>query len=365
MTAWLLALLIPPLLRAQPYTPSPDYSNPARYLAPGTQSALAEGTVARVAKEAGLRGDRGLADVGSVYNWAKREFETYSGGGSQVGRTTAAQLEASRRLSGCHDWGLLISAVLRSLGYPAIMVEAAGIDWARRSRAGTADSFTGHVFIELFVSGRWILLDSTNGRFLDGYDPSEPVVPMPVYTEKSGFYVLYKGVDPAGYGITDIRKLNDSMLAFARDLGNLDLRAPDYRLMRLPVTAKRPQGGLRPLSSFSTQGGAQTSASYSAGSAARTQQLRPTPTPQEAPAAPRVPQMVSEADVTGPCRLDPSRIGRVVQFRGDGLDVHAEKSGAQYLAHRYPFGQVFRGPSDTVAFGSLDELNHYLGTLSR
>ena len=128
-----------------------------------------------------------------------------------------AEILDERTLTGCHDHGLLLASLLRMYGVPAIMVDATGIGWALRY-TDEVTYFSGHVFVEAFLGGQWMLFDSTSGAYIAEYDQSNPVIPLTTPAEPRGYYVMYKGLDPADYGITAIHQLNATQVRFAQIL---------------------------------------------------------------------------------------------------------------------------------------------------
>lgn len=211
-----------------------DYVQPEQYLAQGEQSQISNPEVLDQ-----LRSDEpSLAHLGDIYRWLKSEFTPYSARGSTIGVVTVDQLLEERRLGGCHDHGLVYAAVARELGYPAIMVETVSIAWIGQSQAGEADSHIGHVFVEVHVDGKWVLIDSTNGWYVeDGYDPADPVIPLKgriagSSDETYGFYAQRRGIDTWAFGIRSLAELTQAMDELARRLDLDGIVYPDYRFGR-------------------------------------------------------------------------------------------------------------------------------------
>ena len=172
-----------------------------------------------------------MKSVAEIFCWKQNYFRTYSAGGKLVGRTTVNQIMKEKALSGCHDHGLVLVSVLRENGFPAVMVDAAGIQWAVDYSAAKRQDFSGHVFVEVYVSNSWYLIDSTSGKYIENYDPANPVIPLTNSDEEKGYFVLLKGLDPEGYGVTSLEQLKTFMKAFAEKvrIENIEFRQYDIK----------------------------------------------------------------------------------------------------------------------------------------
>jgi hypothetical protein len=207
-----------------------DYTHPEKYLAQGEQSRISDPTVLDLLR----RDEQSMAHLGDIYRWLKREFTPYRAGGKTIGVVTVDQLLAERRLGGCHDHGLVYAAAARELGYPALMTRTASIAWVKRFQAGEQGPHVGHVFVEVFLDGKWVLIDSTNGWYLeDGYDPADPVIPLKGQIagsndETFGFYVERKGTDTWAFGIHSPAESTQAMDAFASQLNLGAIAYPQY-----------------------------------------------------------------------------------------------------------------------------------------
>lgn len=210
-----------------------DYGHPELYLAAGRQSQVTEARFAEVAEDLNI-GHVDLPAIGSLYAWKARHFEHISDGGRSVGQRTVGEILEERTLTGCHDHGLLLASLLRKLGVPAIMVDATGIDWCLRYPE-EVQYFAGHIFVEAFLDGQWMLFDSTSGAYIAEYEPSNPVIPLTNPGESRGYYVMHKGLDPADYGITSIQELNATQERYAQmlkeEIGVLEF--PEYVVAQL------------------------------------------------------------------------------------------------------------------------------------
>lgn len=207
-----------------------DYTDPEQYLEQGEQSRISDPSVLDE-----LRTDeRSISHLGEIYRWLKSDFTAYSAGGKTIGVVTVDQLLNERRLGGCHDHGLVYAAVVRELGYPALMARTSSIAWVKRFQAGEEGPVVGHVFVEVYLNDKWVLIDSTNGWYVEvGYDPSNPIIPLKgriagSSDETYGFHVERKGIDTWIFGIHSKAESTKAMKIFAEQLDLDTIEYPEY-----------------------------------------------------------------------------------------------------------------------------------------
>lgn len=207
-----------------------DYAHPATYLAPGLQSRISDPSQIDELRQ----DEQSLFHLQTIFRWMKDNFELYSARGQTIGIVTVDDLFASRRLGGCHDVGLVYSAILRELGYPAVLVSTDSIAWIEQFQAGESDIRIGHIFVEVYLDERWVLIDPTNGWYvIEGYDPTNPVIPLEGHIAGSseeiyGFYVECKGVDIWDLGFHSPDESFQAMDAFAAQLDLSRITYPEY-----------------------------------------------------------------------------------------------------------------------------------------
>lgn len=193
-----------------------DYQNPEQYLLPGEQSDLSEQYFDEV--RIGL-GDT-LSDMEGVLlicHWINQNFTFENAGGAMIGVNSVDELFQAKAFYGCHSLSLLISSVLRQYGYPAIMIETAGIDWAYQFQAGAIEYFSGHVMTEVYVNDKWILLDN-NCRYLVDYDPLNPFIPLRNQIEATGYFVFAKGTDIWQYTDRNTAFTSENLIFFSENV---------------------------------------------------------------------------------------------------------------------------------------------------
>jgi hypothetical protein len=210
-----------------------DYEHPEKYIISGTQSTITDEEFAQISQQLQIE-EINFTALKKIYNWKDSHFKNINAGGKYVGKLTINDLLKSKELSGCHDHGLVLVSLLRKYNVPAIFVDATGIDWAL-NYPEKVQYFSGHVLVELFLDNKWILLDSTARLYIPDYDPTNPIIPITNAMESKGYFVMFKGLDPEDYGITDIQQLNDEQKLYATKIKN-DFDSfvfPNYTIMRL------------------------------------------------------------------------------------------------------------------------------------
>lgn len=211
-----------------------DYAKPELYLAPGNQSNLDEQYFNEISQQIKMGGSD-LENIGAIFKWKQDYFRTYAAGGEFIGKITVNQIMEEKALSGCHDHGLVLVSVLRKYGFPAIMVDTAGIQWAWDYSQGKRQDFIGHVFVEAYVNGKWILINSTSGEYVEDYDPSNSVLPLTNPAESKGYFALFKGLDPEGYGINSNEQLTEDLRVFAGKAESIEMHFPQYKIKKFPL----------------------------------------------------------------------------------------------------------------------------------
>ncbi len=89
----------------------------------------------------------------------------------------------------CARHALLFGSLTRAAGIPTVYVKSMRHTWIRTFvETGETGSFSGHVFLELYIDGTWRLLDAQGMRLWDEYDPAVPELP-------GGLLAYEKGID--------------------------------------------------------------------------------------------------------------------------------------------------------------------------
>ncbi|MCD6496680.1 MAG: hypothetical protein J7M25_00030 [Deltaproteobacteria bacterium] len=198
-----------------------DRTRPQIWLQSGPQTAI---TPAIAALAQRLKSPDPMVTLRRIHRWIFAHSRPFVGNkGGVLRRRTASELLADRALSGCGDWGTLLVALIRGARLPAVYVESIHKQWARDWVEGTSfGPYMGHVFIEVSVKGKWILIDSTRGYYWTGYDPNVADLPL-------GYYAFAKGIDDWALGLKSFSGLRRSLEALADTLADTRFKTVHYR----------------------------------------------------------------------------------------------------------------------------------------
>ena len=195
-----------------------DYSNPALYLEPGSQSEISDENAEFIQRELG---DVPLTLQGAlkVQAWFNRQFTS---GGMDVLRLTVNEYLQQKQFSGCTEAALILASVLRELGFPTVYIVTVDLPTARRSELGRGIN-SGHQMVEVFVQDRWVLLDDWGGYATD-YDPLNPYIIRSNGNDRDHGFVIAKGRDAWECGLYGDDYYTDMCDNFIRSLkaGELD-----------------------------------------------------------------------------------------------------------------------------------------------
>lgn len=191
------------------------YDDAGKYLVPGEQSSLRGSYLEEVKSAIGVP-SKSISGMLTVCDWVHQNFSFQNAGGGMIGKVSVDELFEVRTIYGCHSEALIISSLLRELGFPAIMIETADVQWAYNYLSGYVHNFSGHVMSEIFIDDRWILLDN-NGWYIAEYDPLNPYIPMRD-EPANAYFVFAKGTDTWDYSKKDPDFTHDQLLFFSDNI---------------------------------------------------------------------------------------------------------------------------------------------------
>jgi len=169
----------------QPSVDRIDYGSPAAALVwPETLGSRAP--IEHVA--AGIGGARFGDKLSGIDHWMD-EHLTYDPELAYRWRS-ADTVIAEGAYGGCADYALVYGALARELGIPVVWVKTMDAGWIRAFvRGPEPDTWSGHVFLELYDGERWMLLDPQRQALYEDYDPRARILP-------GDRFAYDKGVDP-------------------------------------------------------------------------------------------------------------------------------------------------------------------------
>lgn len=151
-----------------------DYAHPEKYLElPSSVGAPA--AIRRAASE--IRGASAEQRLAAVAIWLRNRLKhdpsrAYSWRGFE-------EILAAGSYGSCADHAVMFGALTRALGIPTVWVKTMDADWIRAfvARGAEPASWRGHVFLEVFVEGRWMLLDASASTLYREYSPRSRLLP--------------------------------------------------------------------------------------------------------------------------------------------------------------------------------------------
>lgn len=137
----------------------------------------------------------------------------------------------SKTFSGCSDIGMMMASILREKGIPTIYVSAANVDWLNAviNKLPGREAMRGHIFLEIFLDGKWRLYDPTFHLIYDNYDSQNSNYPR-------RYYVFAKGENANSLGVhntKDERELAISKLHNYNYDEYVDPKYPEIDLRKL------------------------------------------------------------------------------------------------------------------------------------
>jgi hypothetical protein len=162
-----------------------DYAHPEKYL----DVYPSFGNVEKIRQiGSSLRSGSAENRIAAIDRWINRNVK-YDPNAPNVSRNFDAIVN-SNGFGGCADHSVLFSALARACGIPTVTVKTMDADWIREfCKTGATGNWNGHVFLEVFFDGHWHLLNATEMRLHDDYDPGRRILP-------GNRYAYDKGSDP-------------------------------------------------------------------------------------------------------------------------------------------------------------------------
>jgi hypothetical protein len=170
---------------AEPSVDSIDYAHPDVYLDFPDSLGNRQAILAQAAK---LKGDSELETIRNVLKWTEQNLK-YDGREPYRWRNYDDMVR-EKVYGGCADYGIACGVLLKGAGIPVVWVKTMDVAWIwdfKRGRPFT--SWSGHVFLEVYVNGKWALLDPGGKTLYQNYSPQMRILP-------GRRFAYHKGNDP-------------------------------------------------------------------------------------------------------------------------------------------------------------------------
>ena len=132
-------------------------------------------------------------DLGGILDQFRNQFEAPRSG-VYLARSID-QILATKRLDGCHEWGLLWIHVLRSFGVRCSYIQGVDVRWLdEHGSTWRGDGWRGHVFIDADLDNTLTTFCSTSARIVTSTSAAhgERII-------DGTFVVLFEGDGPADF----------------------------------------------------------------------------------------------------------------------------------------------------------------------
>jgi hypothetical protein len=253
----LLVLLCPATRASEPTVDSIDYAAPETYL----DFPASLGNRAAIKKQASeLKGETDVDTIRNVLTWMRKNLK-YDGNIAYRWRDYDNVIR-EKKYGGCADEGIVCGVLLKAAGIPTVWVKTMDVAWIWDFKKGRQfQSWSGHVFLEVFVDKKWALLDPGGQTLYQDYSPKMRIVP-------GRRFAYHKGNDPKAMIMSlqweewkrQTRKyfteLDESLLPVDENGGTSLFRqayvignSPNYQ----KITQMAVEAGLRVAKSFNTE----------------------------------------------------------------------------------------------------------------
>lgn len=181
----LLYLSVALVQASEPEVDSIDYGNSGKYLAfpdsLGNKIAIAEQAMK-------LKGKQDMETIRNVLNWMEQNLK-YDPNRPYRWSTYDDVIQA-KAYGGCAEQGIVCGVLLKAAGIPVVWVKTMDVAWIWDLKKGRPfKSWSGHVFLEVYVDKKWALLDPGAKLLYKDYSPKARILP-------GNRFSYHKGNDP-------------------------------------------------------------------------------------------------------------------------------------------------------------------------
>jgi hypothetical protein len=170
---------------SEPSVDTIDYTDPNKYLEIDHSLGDRKAILAQANK---LKGDSEMETLRNVLNWMQTALK-YDGEKAYAWRNYD-DVVREKTYGGCADEGIVCGVLLKGAGIPTVWVKTMDVAWIWDFKKGRPfKSWSGHVFLEVFAEGKWMLLDPGGRTIYQGYSTQSRILP-------GNRFAYHKGNDP-------------------------------------------------------------------------------------------------------------------------------------------------------------------------
>ncbi|MEN6406971.1 MAG: transglutaminase domain-containing protein [Thermoguttaceae bacterium] len=213
-----------------------------------------------LAQASKLKGKSKLQTIRNVLHWMDKNLQ-YDGKIAYQWRNYDDVMR-EKKYGGCADQGIVCGVLLKGAGIPTVWVKTMDVAWIWTfKKERPFSSWSGHVFLEVFVDGKWSLLDPGGKTLYQNYSPKMKLLP-------GQRFAYHKGNDPKAMVMSlqweewkkqttaYFRQLDETLLP-VDEKGGTSLVPMAYVIGNSPyyqaLTAMAVKSGLRAATSFNCQ----------------------------------------------------------------------------------------------------------------
>jgi len=174
-----------PLFAEDPVFDSIEYDDPEQYL----EIAESLGERERIAKRASaLKSKDDVKTLSNVLRWMDVNLR-YDEKQAYAWRNYDDVVDQGC-YGGCADQAIVCGVLLKSAGIPTVWVKTMDVKWIWDfKKKKPFKSWSGHVFLEIYLNDKWVLLDPGDAKIYDNYSTKSRILP-------GNRFAYHKGNDP-------------------------------------------------------------------------------------------------------------------------------------------------------------------------
>ena len=161
-----------------------NYTEPNIFINPGMHSPITSITTDFVKD---INDMKDFSTLREIYTTMRRELNVpeeeaqklYKDKDNMYLKYTAEDYIKNKTLWGCTSYAVVYAQMARAKGIPALLVEGVNIDYVKHIQSGSKENIPmgGHWYVEVYIQGKWYLINSTTNEIVMDYEPTSVTLP--------------------------------------------------------------------------------------------------------------------------------------------------------------------------------------------